>query len=323
MPQKILELKSIKESTADFEKIEERIKYAFRKLVYGPIMQELAFKGKLLNARDDLYKALMSGRITFSDGEFHGQLDSQISKELRLIGAKWKKGSYKISMMELPIEVRAAISTGLVRQRERVARIDKRLGAIDPAKIAESVKSADIFEITLDKTHKEVGKSLENITVLPELTIKERKKIADEWQSNMDLWISNFTKDEILRLRTDIAKSTASTNRQEALHRSIERSYGVTESKAKFLARQETSLLMAKFKETRYTKAGIKEYKWSCVAGSKLHPVRPSHKILDGKIFSWDNPPITTAPGEPLRRNNPGQDYNCRCSARPIVRFNT
>jgi SPP1 gp7 family putative phage head morphogenesis protein len=99
----------------------------------------------------------------------------------------------------------------------------------------------------------------------------------------------------------------------------IRESFGVTEKKAKFLARQETGLLMAKFKESRYTESGIHQYKWRCSAGSAKHPVRPSHKVLDGRVFRWDTPPITTAPDEPQRRNNPGEDFNCRCVAIPIV----
>ena len=89
---------------------------------------------------------------------------------------------------------------------------------------------------------------------------------------------------------------------------------------------------MAKYKETKYVAAGVPEYRWGCVkmphqsspqAIYKPGDVRYSHGILEGKIFSWNNPPITTPPGEPERRNNPGQDYNCRCFAIPIVRFKT
>lgn len=314
MPQKILELKPIKESPKDFEKLEERIKYAFRKLFYEPLMQEY----KISNSIDDLVKSLNRGTIQYSNGAFKGYFDASISKELRAMGAKWNKGEYKIPLGYLPMDIRSAISTGNVRQNERIARIDKKLSEVDPAKIADSVKSADIMKRVIEKTNREVKKTLKSITVLPELSAQEMKKIADEWQNNMDLWIVDFTKEEIVRLRKDIAKSTAAGDRQSSIIKSIQRSYGITENKAKFLARQETSLLMAKFKETRYTKAGINEYRWGCVAGSALHPVRPLHKILENKIHSWDNPPITSEDG---RRNNPGQDYNCRCFARPVARF--
>jgi SPP1 gp7 family putative phage head morphogenesis protein len=79
--------------------------------------------------------------------------------------------------------------------------------------------------------------------------------------------------------------------------------------------------MIAAYKKEKYTSAGVNKYKWRCVAGSPLHPVRPSHKALNGKIFSFDDPPITTMPGEPVRRNNPREDYGCRCHAVPIVEF--
>ena len=40
------------------------------------------------------------------------------------------------------------------------------------------------------------------------------------------------------------------------------------------------------------------------------------HKDLDGKIFEFANPPITNEKGD---RNNPGEDWQCRCEAIPIV----
>lgn len=101
----------------------------------------------------------------------------------------------------------------------------------------------------------------------------------------------------------------------------IQDSYDVSANKAKLLALQETSLLMGKFKQVRYADSGVQEYRWGCVAGTKNHPVPPWHKALEGKIFRWDGPPITSKLGEPVHRSNSGEDFNCRCFARPIVRF--
>ncbi len=176
---------------------------------------------------------------------------------------------------------------------------------------------------------KDFKKTLKNISIAPTLTDGARKRISEDWQENMDLWIKDFTKKEIVNLREKIQKSTFSGNRYETMIKTIKDSYGVTKRKARFLARQETNLLLAKFKETRYTEANINEYIWTCVKMPKDKSpnehtpgnVRYSHGILDGLTFRWDDPPITTPPGEPARRNNPGQDYNCRCFARPIVKF--
>jgi uncharacterized protein with gpF-like domain len=47
--------------------------------------------------------------------------------------------------------------------------------------------------------------------------------------------------------------------------------------------------------------------------------VRPDHKRLDGKIFNWDDAPISNT--KTGKRAHPGQDYGCNCVARPIVDF--
>ncbi len=186
--------------------------------------------------------------------------------------------------------------------------------------LSASIHVSDLFDSSLWRVDRDVRKSLKDLAVAPQLTEHTAKRIAEEWQTNLDLSIKDFAEEEILKLREDIRKAAFSGNRRESVVKSIQRSFGVTENKAKFLARQETSLLMTKFKETRYTDSGVDEYRWRCVVGSPKHPVRPSHKILDGKIFRWDDPPTTSAPGEPARKNNPGQDFNCRCSAIPILR---
>lgn len=327
-------LRPIKDDPYLSDKIEKRIKEAFKKSFYLPLLRELRVKKPtkvLKNSPEDLVEAMREGRITYSDGAFRGEFDAASSKELRSIGAVWdrKTSSYKISSSKLPSTIRYAISATDTYFKEKISRIDQKLAQILPDEIASEIKTADIFDQTLWKADKDFQKTISNITVAPQLTDERRAKIAEEWQNNMDLWIKDFTEKEIVELRKKIQDSIFSGNRYESLIKSIKASYGVTTRKAKFLARQETNLLLAKFKETRYTDAGVNEYVWGCVhmpkdKTPKQHTpgnVRYSHGILEGKVFRWDNPPVTTAPGEPERRNNPGQDYNCRCFARPIIRF--
>lgn len=52
-------------------------------------------------------------------------------------------------------------------------------------------------------------------------------------------------------------------------------------------------------------------YIWRTRSDNK---VRASHAANNGKIFAWDNPPPT---------GNPGEDYNCRCTAEPYVQGET
>lgn len=323
---KTVELAPIKESSEDYEAIEKAIKILLKKEIYYPILRELDQKQTALqNARlpDSLAMAIKFGRIQFSRGVFSGKFSASISRELKKLGAQWERrtATFRLPQAALPIEVRHAILSSQVRFQEKLSAIDKQLSKIVPEGIADKLKVSKLFDTALWKVDRDFQKTVKGLTVAPKLTPERRLRLADEWQNNMKLWIKDFTEKEIVELRKNMQKTVFAGNRYESAVKTIQKSYGVSANKAKFLARQETSLLMTKFKESRYTDSGVMEYKWSCVAGSKNHPVRPWHKALEGKVFTWDNPPITTKPGEPVRRNNPGQDYNCRCFARPIVKF--
>jgi SPP1 gp7 family putative phage head morphogenesis protein len=321
---KEVQLRPIRESTDDYDRLEAAIRKLFRDKVYLPLLKSLDKPENLLsNSRSKLAAEVASGRITYDQGRFQGRFSASISKELKDLGARWDKtqGSWIIPRSSLSFDVRSAIDTSLIRFEKKLEQMDRRLAAIVPHQLAEELKSTQYFDTALWKVDQEFRSTLKAITVAPQLTPAQRQRIAEEWQDNLRLWIKDFTQAEIQKLRKDLQKSAMAGNRYESAVKTIQRSYGVTERKAKFLARQETSLLMTKHKQVRYEEAGVKEYRWRCVAGSKNHPVRPWHKALEGKVFRWDNPPITTEPGQPVRRNNPGQDYNCRCFAQPIVKF--
>lgn len=334
-----IELRPIKESPSDWDEVERKLKRVFRDEIYLPLIVELgAPKATLQNAAYGLLEAIKFGRIYYGGGKFSGKFNATISRELKELGAKWdrKSSSWKIAQGDLPAEVKLAISSSSVRFDETLQRIDKKLSQILPEEIADKINIVDNFDAALWKVDKDFHSSIKNITVAPKLTPDQRKRIAEEWQNNMKLWIKDFTEKEIGDLRKKVQTHVFKGNRYEGMISTIEKSYGVSTDKARFLARQETNLLMTKFKQTRYEAAGVSEYKWGSVSGTANHPTRPWHKALaensnqgkttsDGKcvegVFRWDNPPNTAGPGESPRYNNPGQDYNCRCFAKPVVRF--
>jgi len=324
-PLKILELPPLATPQSDWDRLEKELKAAFKRMIFEPMLAAAEIpKSTLQNsASSALVAALEASRVTHERGLFSGKFNSRVSRELRELGATFDRSAngWRLPISLMPPELRLAVVSSDARFLKRLEQIDKRLGQTIPENIAESVNFAEIFDRSLWKTERDLQKRLKAISVLPDLSATDRKKIAREWQTNMEKYVRDFTEKEIIRLRKTVQSNTFSGDRYESLVKTIQRSYGVSANKAKFLARQETNLLMAKFKETRYVAAGSVEYRWHCVAGSKLHPVRPAHKALEGKVFRWDTPPITTSPDQPERRNNPGEDYNCRCGARPIVRF--
>lgn len=323
-------LRPIKESTEEYEEIEKRIKKEFRRAIYEPILKELGESKKTLtNSIEDLYSAIQSGRLTYNRGTFSGKLNARLTKELKSLGARFdrRSGTFKINLAEIPLEVRNVISASSLKFEQRLEKIDKKLSEILPEEIAEKIKTKDMFDRTLFKVDRDFRASVKGLTVSPKLSKTVADKLSSEWQNNMDIWIKDFTQKEISSLREKIQESAFAGNRYESAVKSIQESFGVTERKAKFLARQETALLLTQYKESRYQDAGVHHYKWRCVAGSPAHPVRPRHKELSkssdkGNIFRFDDPPIASEPGQPVVKANPGTMYNCRCTAIPVIKFN-
>jgi SPP1 gp7 family putative phage head morphogenesis protein len=78
----------------------------------------------------------------------------------------------------------------------------------------------------------------------------------------------------------------------------------VSASRAQLIARDQTLKLSADLTRTRQQAAGVTKYVWNT---SQDERVRPGHRELHGKVFSYDDPP-DTGDGE---LNNPGEDFQC------------
>ena len=221
----------------------------------------------------------------------------------------------------MPTDIRKAISASRSRAQRTANKIDKKLTGFSTEEIAEKLKVSKILDQTLFRVEKDYQKSLKNLIISPQITPERRARITEEYTENMKLDIKGWLDEEVISLRKRMEMHVFSGARHEDMVATIQRRYEVSESKAKFLARQETKLLMGKYKEIRYQDAGVNSYKWKCVTGNALHPVRPAHKALDGTIQYWNKPPIVSEPRQKVRRANAGCDFNCRCQAIPIVKF--
>jgi SPP1 gp7 family putative phage head morphogenesis protein len=92
-----------------------------------------------------------------------------------------------------------------------------------------------------------------------------------------------------------------------SIARILKERYGVSRARADLIAEDQISKLNGKVTEQRQTELGIEEYKWRDCGDER---VRPSHKDLSGKIFTWKK-------GSP--EGHPGQPVRCRCRAEPII----
>lgn len=320
---KHIELKPIIIPTREWEEIEKRILAYLYKLIYQPLLKDLGLTSKVLkNSLEDLKSALERGVITFSQGKFKGSFNSRISKELKALGATWDRGSqsWKILQKDLPSEVRISISINEARFQEKLSALDIKIAKIVPeAKNAISIDK--FFDQSLFKVNKSFEESVKKITVAPQLSHDSVEFMRTEWRENIDKSIKVITSEVLPKLREAIQKNVYAGNRYEALIDTLQDSFKLSASRAKYIARNETNLMMSKFKETRLAEVGVYKYKWVCVKGTPDHQVRPIHRELNDRsankneIFDFRTPPIAEASGE---RYNPHERNNCRCSSQPI-----
>ena len=327
----IRRLRPVRPPNFELEAIEKRLKRLFLELIFRPILKGEGLPespSEILNAMTDypgLELALTSGRLTFHNGIFSGKFNAKSSKELKELGAKWNFGdsTFRISKSQLPASIVQAINTSQNRFVKKIDDLDAKIVKVLSEKPWEKFLLSDLFDKAIFRMDKEFRKNVESIEIQPKITDFQAEKISSEWQNNLEKDIKDFTTKQMNELRETIRESYFKGDRYGSLVKSIQRSYGVTERKAEFLARNETNNLAAAYQGARYEEAGIPGYYWKAVEGTANHPTRHRHRELSqmsdrGKIFHWNNPPVTTEPGEPIRRNNPGQDYNCRCSAIPV-----
>lgn len=81
----------------------------------------------------------------------------------------------------------------------------------------------------------------------------------------------------------------------------------IAQSRAELIARDQTLKMNGELTAIRQQNAGVESYVWNT---SNDERVRDEHAVLEGQIFSWDSPPSV---------GHPGDDYQCRCVAIPVI----
>jgi len=94
---------------------------------------------------------------------------------------------------------------------------------------------------------------------------------------------------------------------------------GKTKANLRLIARDQVSKLNGQLTELRQTSVGIEKYTWRTSMdervrgrpGGRYPGASPSHWAHEGEVFEWAKPPADTG--------HPGNDFQCRCYAEPIL----
>lgn len=197
--------------------------------------------------------------------------------------------------------VRARLDSKWIREKIKLlsAEIDGADKRVLPA--IEKVAARVVKSVKVEKT------------VLTRVTMRGAPGVAiDAYRAANVARIKSIAQERLWEFSDLLDEAEAGGWRVERLAKAIREQFDVSRSKAKLLAKDQTLKLGAAITKERQTQSGITRYIWSTSGDER---VREGHRDLDGTVQSWDDPP-DTGDGE---RNHPGEDYQCRCVAIPVL----
>jgi len=193
--------------------------------------------------------------------------------------------------------------------RRRLGTIELRLGAI----FDEDALGDDLDVIGKRVSRKNYNALKRVVGISIETADPGVAALVDGWRAGNVDKITSLVGKELTEITKLLESAGAVGLRVEQLRDQIRDRFGVTKSKAALLARDQTLTLNAQIARQRQQNLGIQEYIWSTSGDGR---VRETHADLDGTTQRWDNPPEMSEDG---RRGHPGDDYQCRCTAFPVL----
>lgn len=289
------------------------LNYYFYQLFWADIIKALDDPYFKLNANNALLSAIRRGVIRYSNGKFVGDFNMKTSAELDKF-AKYD-GRSKTWKGVPPASISATASIANLKAKSLNEKISGLINDI-PARVSAAVDSLKYsIEKPLAGMNAQASQDLKNIGIVLDVTPELSQNIINDYTNNLNIGIVDWSPKRIERLRGVIEKNILSGYNRLELIDQIETEYGVDRNKAKFLARQETTLLTSTVRDSRYQGAGIRKFMWMATGGKQGDGrTRSLHRLHHGKIYFYSSPPIIDErTGE---RGTPGKAYGCRCGAK-------
>jgi SPP1 gp7 family putative phage head morphogenesis protein len=144
----------------------------------------------------------------------------------------------------------------------------------------------------------------------------------DAFQRNNAALITRMNENTRDQVREKIDAAWTSGKRVEEIRDEIQERIDVSKSRAELIARDQVLKLNGQITRTRQQSAGVRFYIWTTAGDERVRgsPQAPKskrdHYHLDGTTQSWDAPPVVAEDGTTA---HPGEDYQCRCIAFPVL----
>jgi SPP1 gp7 family putative phage head morphogenesis protein len=178
-------------------------------------------------------------------------------------------------------------------------------------------------------TDRMIKATLKHVDVTSGLSLRELGaglELPDYWSARLREIVAASTKEAVQLIKTiperflsqvqgETMRSITSGRGMADLTPFLAEKYGQNMRKAKNVALDQTRKAYSNLAAQRMQDAGVEEFEWRHSNGG--HDPRKQHQGWNGKVFRYDDPPVDETFGPVL----PGQAINCRCFARPVLKF--
>ena len=127
----------------------------------------------------------------------------------------------------------------------------------------------------------------------------------ESWTRENVALIQGATREQVDRITAAVLRAERAGTRAAELEAEISTILNAGARRARVIARDQILKFNGQLDRLKQTEAGIDGYIWRTSGDER---VRPSHRDLNGRRFTWAKPPPEGAPGQPIQ---------CRCQAEP------
>ena len=140
---------------------------------------------------------------------------------------------------------------------------------------------------------------------LGDLSDDEKKFLNGKLVENTSL-IKSVGDEYLNKVQDTVYRGVSQGLSTKEMRQEIQATTGVSQRRANLIARDQTGKAYGALNRFKQMDAGINNFTWSTAEDER---VRPAHREIDGKIFSWADGWAGVYPGDPIQ---------CRCTANAV-----
>lgn len=304
-------LKPINLKKKEIKKIYDSIKLFLKESLYNNITEiyKEHYKKSVYNTKQSILQLFKNEKLIVKNNVIYGDFNSYISKELRDLGLTYdknKKGFIGI----IPNDILKICEELKIKNKRFIYDLDDYLNTY-LQNLENNIETINIDYSPMIEDYKEqLINSFERFNIKSSFLTTD---INNNYINNSKLFIKNMLFEETTKMRNELRELVEQGASNKSISQYLQDNYKMTQKRSLFIARQESSLLLSEYSKQQYLNNGIKKYIWST---SNDERVRKLHRELNNTIQEFNNPPIDDTNG---KRHNPGENFNCRCVAIPIL----